>query len=256
MTTTAMEQELRQKVAAGIHLVSEGADRYRVFTPFQLDDGDHLSIVLRKEGESWIFSDEAHTYMHLSYDIDLADLHRGTRQKIISNTLSMFGIEDRKGELVIVVPENDYGTTLYSFVQCLLKISDVTFLSRERTRSSFLSDFQQLFVEIVPENRRQFKWHDPEHDPKGHYTVDCRINGMPKPIFVHALANDQRTRDATISLLTFEKWKMSFRSLAIFEDQESIGRNVLDRFEDVCETQFASLSAGREGIRRYLEPKV
>ena len=56
-----MEQQLRQKVAAGIHLVSDGIERYRVFTPFQLDDGDHLSIVLKEEGGVWAFSDEAHT---------------------------------------------------------------------------------------------------------------------------------------------------------------------------------------------------
>ena len=48
-------------VAAGIHLVSEGIERYRVFTPFQLDDGDHLSIVLKKEGGDWVLSDEGHT---------------------------------------------------------------------------------------------------------------------------------------------------------------------------------------------------
>lgn len=256
MTTAAMEQELRRKVAAGIHLVSEGFERYRVFTPFQLDDGDHLSIVLRKEGEGWVFSDEAHTYMHLSYDIDLADLHKGARQKIISNTLSMFGIRDREGELVIAVPENDYGNSLYSFVQGLLKISDVSFLRRERTRSAFLGDFQELFTTIVPADRRQFEWHDLERDPQGKYTVDCRINGMPNPIFVHALANDRRTRDATIALLTFLKWKMSFRSVAVFEDRRSIGKKVLGRFNDVCDKQFTNLSASHEEIRRYLEPEL
>lgn len=97
MTREAMERQLQQKVAAGIRLVSEGADRYRVLTPFQLDDGDHLSIVLKKEGNKWSFSDEAHTYMHLSYDIEVADLHKGTRQKIISNALAMFGVDDRSG---------------------------------------------------------------------------------------------------------------------------------------------------------------
>ena len=107
-----------------MRLAAEGMERYRVFTPFLFEDGDHLAIVLKKEGPGWVLSDEAHTYMHLTYDIDEKDLQRGTRQKIISNTLSTFRIEDRDGELVLSVPAERYGDALYSFVQALLKITD------------------------------------------------------------------------------------------------------------------------------------
>ena len=121
-----MERQLQQKVAAGVRLVSEGTDRYRVLTLFQLDDGDHLSIVLRREGDEWSFSDEAHTYMHMSYDVELSEPHKGARQKMISSALVTFGVDDRDGELVIGVSNNDYGTSLFSFVQALLKISDAS----------------------------------------------------------------------------------------------------------------------------------
>jgi hypothetical protein len=253
MISEAIEREFREKVCAKVRLESEGLERYRVFTPFLFEDGDHLAVVLRRENSHWLLSDEGHTYLHLTYDLDEKDLQRGTRQKLISNALSAFQVEDREGELVLPIKDDRYGDSLYSFVQALLKITDVSYLSRERVKSTFLEDFRTFMSEAVPEKRRTFDWHDPQHDPQGMYTVDCRVNGMPRPLFVYALPNDDRTRDATIATLQFEKWSLSFHTMAIFEDQESINRKVLARFSDVCEKQFSSLGLNKDRISNYLQ---
>jgi hypothetical protein len=252
MTIDTIETDFRRTVGETVRLASEGVNRYRVFTPFLFEDGDHLAVVLKREASQWILTDEGHTYMHLTYDLDEQDLRRGNRQKIISNALSVFSVEDREGELRLLIPERQFGDGLFSFVQALLKISDVSYLSRERVRSTFLEDFRTFMAATVPADRRSFDWHDPQHDAAGKYSVDCRLNGMPKPVMVFALPSDDRVRDATISLLQFERWNIPHRSLAIFEDQEEVNRKVLARFSDMCEKQYSSLGANKDRIAAYL----
>jgi len=252
MSLEKIEAAFQEKVGCKVRLMSEGLDRYRVFTPFLFEDGDHLSIVFKRDNGNWILSDEGHTYMHLTYDLEEKDLQRGTRQKIINNTISVFHIRDREGELFLRVEKESYGDALYAFVQALLKITDVTFLSRERVHSAFMDDFRAFISERVPKDRRTFDWHDFQHDPQGIYSVNCRINHLTRPLMVFALPNDDHTRDATIAVLQFEKWGIPFRSLAIFEDQEIITRKVLARFSDVFEKQFSSLG-DKDRIHRFLK---
>ena len=253
MSVDQIERDFRQKLCEKVRLSAEGVNRYRVFTPFMFEDGDHLAVVLKRFGDGWLLSDEGHTFMHLTYDLEERAFQEGTRAKIISGALAAFSVEDRDGELVLAIPNERYGDALYSFVQALLKISDVTFLSRERVRSTFMEDFLAFFSEKVPESRREFDWHDPQQDPDAKYTVDCRVNDVRRPLFVYALPNNDRVRDATIGLLQLERWGLSFRSMGVFEDQEQVNRKVLARFSDVCEKQFSSLASNKDRISRYLQ---
>jgi len=249
----AIEQQFQSKVCEQVRLVAEGGRRYRVLTPFRFADGDHLSVVLKQTELGWILSDEGHTYLHLTYEIDESDLSRGTRQEIISNALSAFDVDDVQGELSRVISDGEFGDALYSYLQALLKITDVTFLTRERVRSTFIQDVSTFIMSFVPQERVISNWHDPVRDPEGQYAADYRVNGMKRPLMVYALQNDDRTRDATISLLKFENWRVPFQSLGVFEDQEAINRKVLARFTDVADKQFSSLPGNRERIRTYIE---
>ena len=241
MDIKELEREFRSKVGQQIDVISEGINRYKVFTPFQFDDGDSFSIVLKRIGEKWFLTDEAHTYMHLSYEIDINSL-KGSRQKIISNVMSGFGIKEQDGELILSIDGDDFGNAFYSFVQGLIKITDVTYLSRERVRSAFMEDFRNFIYESVPQERVTFNYKDSANDVDGKYPVDCKINGMSKPLFIFGISNEDKCRDATISLMWFEKKGILHHPIAIFEDQEEINRKVLARFSDVVEKQFSAQS--------------
>lgn len=140
LSLAAIERDFREAVSARIELVADGAERYRVLNPFLFDDGDHFSIVLRREGERWVLSDEGNTWMRLTYDLSEKDLRRGSRRKVVVDALSLFEIEDRDGEFVISVPGERYGDALLSFVQGLSRVAGVALLSRERVSATFRED--------------------------------------------------------------------------------------------------------------------
>ena len=132
-----IEKNFKEKVCKEVRLVAEGVDRFRVFTPFQFDDGDHFAIVLKKVGNNWLLSDEGHTYMHLSYIMDVKSLEKDKRAKIVSNAISNFGITESKGILTAVLNPENSGNVFYNYIQGLIKITDITYLSRENVRSTF-----------------------------------------------------------------------------------------------------------------------
>ena len=247
-----LQNQMRERVSKQITLQEEGQARYRVFTPFRFPDGDHLAIVLKKQGKKWNLTDEGHTLMHLTYEVDERDLRKGSRAKIIADALNDFGIEDQNGEFLMTLDEAEVGSALFSFVQGLLKVTDITFLKRERVRAVFLEDFNSFMESAIPAQRRTLGWTDPSHDPQKKYVVDCKVNGMAKPLFIFALHNDTKIRDATITLQQYEKWKTPFRAIGIFENQEDVNRKVLSRFSDVCDKQFSSLAETKDRIGNFL----
>ena len=135
MTDEQIKREFQEQASGKIRLAAEGPDRFRVFTPFVFDDGDHLAVVLRKEGAGWVLSDEGHTYMHLADDGDEPDPRKKTRERIMSNALSASGIEDRGGELILTVRETRWADALYSFVQGVIRVTGAWYAFTEQVKS-------------------------------------------------------------------------------------------------------------------------
>jgi hypothetical protein len=253
MTTADIIESFRQKVSREIDLEAEGVGRYIVYTPFMFDDGDHYVVVLRRENDQWVLTDEAHTFMHLSYAE--VDLMQGTRARVIDQALTSYQVENNGGELRIAVPDEAFGDALFTMVQAIGRITGTALWTRERVRDTFEEDFRALLQEAVPGDLLAFNYADPAIDPDRIYPITCRINGMARPCFVFAVANDAQCRDATITCYHYERHDWRFSSVVIFRDQMEIGRRPLAQLSDVTGKMFASLGA-RDRIGAYLRDDI
>ncbi len=248
MDIESLEKEFRKKVCDEIEIISEGKDRFVIVTPFSFEDGDILNTILKKNGAGWYFTDEGHTFMHLSYD-DL-DFERGKRKEIIDSILKTHYLENDNGELKCPVEENYFGDAFYTFIQGLIKVTDIAFTRRERILSLFYEEFQGCLRDMFGD-KCIFDYKDPIKDPGGKYPVDCYVKN-DIPLFIFGLFNNDKCRDATITCLTYEKWGIPFTSIAIFENQEDINKRVLARFSDVIEKQYSTLASAKERLPDYL----
>jgi hypothetical protein len=96
-----------------------------------------------------------------SYWLDEKELESGNCREIIQGSIASFLVEDRDGEFIIPVTDERYGDALFNFVQAISKVSDVSFLTRERVRSTFLEDLKSFLQSHVPPDRLSFDWTDP-----------------------------------------------------------------------------------------------
>ena len=254
MDARDIEQDFKKKVCDEIYLSAEGLSRYIVIHPFTFDDGDHYVVVLKKVGDEWLLTDEGHTIMHLSYeDIDLG---RGGYKEIVDNTVSAFGLVNSQGELTLTIPQTRFGDALFSFVQALLKISDVKYLERERVRSLFMEEFRAFLRELVPEPRRKFDYCHPQRDPRRIYPIDCQVETRNRPLFVFGIASDSKCQAATNIVYWWERQGERFNAMAIHENMEEINNRILARFSDVCGKQFSNLPTNRDRIKAFVEENL
>jgi hypothetical protein len=244
MNEQTFETEFKKKVCAEIRLVPKGLDKWFVQTPFTFNDGDTLAIVLKKDEDGkWILSDEGHTFMHLSYEE--VDLTAKTRQKVIHSAMNMFGIQNRDGELIIEIPDGCYGEALFSMVQGLIQIFDVSYLRRENVRTAFAEDFREYIRTKFKGHSFHFDFSPEDKDPDKLWPVDCVIKLNGKPLFVYAILNDSQCKLATANILYYENQGMDFIPIAIYEKMEDISAKDIARMSNASMKQFSSLDAAK-----------
>jgi hypothetical protein len=258
MTTDERDIFRRLSTALGnqveVHSVSDRESR--VQTPFQFPDGDHLVTRLRRlDGDRYEWTDLGHTFMHLSYALDVDTLESGKRAQILEEALDRADVDEREGELVLQADAEDLGESLLRFAQALIHVADLEYLTQERVVSTFVEDFRRVLAASFP-GRAHFDYIDEDNDPRGLYPVSCLLNEIPRPVAVFALPSDDAVNVATITLQQFRNWGRGLFSTGVFEEQEQRNRKAVARFSDVVDKQFSFLHGNEQEIVAYLRGQL
>lgn len=256
MTLLELERGFSAAVGAQVRMEPLGAREARIFVPFEFPDGDRLVIRVRQQADDrYELTDMGHTFMHLSYEMDVDALDSGNRKTLFEAIAERTGIEERVGELVLPTTAEVVAGDLFQFVQALLQVSDLRFLSRERVRSTFTDDLHDVLERQFAE-RAHFDYADKRHDPERRYPVDCLLNGVPRPVAVFGVGSDVQGREATITLLQFQKWGQELFAVGVYEEMESMSSRVVARLSDVIDKQFSSLAGNEDAIGAYIQREL
>ena len=249
-----LEKTLCNQLCTQVKIHRRNDNVLMIENPFTFPDGDHFPIYLKESPSGFIeLSDSGHTFMHLSYEHDLDSIFAGSRRELLDQILREGNISESDGALSLKVLPEEIAEAIFRLGQTLTKIYDLTFLSRERSRSTFYDNLKILVFELVDETKIQSRFTPLGTFDGTEYFVDYRIEGSQEvPIFLYGVPNQDKARLTTIMLSQFLLKKLEFESVIVYDNQEKISRRDVAWLTNVSGTAVASLNA-HDDLKRKLD---
>lgn len=240
-----MAESLKNSICSKISLEPRGIDRYLIHTGFTFQDGDEIHLVLKKKNDRWIITDDGHTLMWLSYeDLNLSE----TRRAILDVTLSSNNVSFDDGRIYIDCTDSNAGQCLMSMIQAILQTADLLYLSRNSVRNTYTDDVKQLMKDTLG-NRCEFDKHIRYEGEE--YVVDVYVDA-PSPLYVFSVSNNDRCKDALITILTLSlEAKMNFISLTFVDQTANLGKENLVKLTNRSDKLFYNRPT--DELQRFLE---
>jgi hypothetical protein len=293
MTVLEVANDLQAQIPEAVYVEATGDGRHYIVTPFVYADGDQPVVAIVQDGDAWLLSDLGTALFRFDYDrlygspfnerrIDaiLSDAGVARRDDELTKPLlpdayadavfifvhALLKIDELKdvSDAVpsVVVPERLPQSTAEGFAITfrMMGESETEVLTLDpptppgpARRPRFKTEVFNLVGEVLPMERVTRNWCDPLWDHRRQYPVDFKINALAKPLFVHALSNNNHAKDATITIYRFHDEKVEGQHIAIFRDERSVGVNVKAKLDAVCDRIFTDLEVQGAVIREFLQ---
>jgi hypothetical protein len=236
---------LDKSMRSSIELHPIGRSQYVLETPFYFDDGDGFVIYLKIFDDKIIFTDNGHTIMHISYDVEM---NSETRQEVLSSILSTHDLKYNDGEISTESNLENIGLAFWDFCQGLIRISDIALWKYERAKSLFFEEFEAFMFEIIKPQipKLAVDWSDKIIDESGLYKIPYICSNGKKPLFVFPILNTQHCDQAIKSCLKYELANYKFNTFAAFADIEKVRKESQYQLLDLGANIVTSFDAERK----------
>jgi hypothetical protein len=188
------------------------------------------------------------TLMRLSYSYDI---DTPNKEKIFKRILLENGVCFDQGNIYIDAKPEEIYPRVMQFSQVVAKISNMSYFKREVIKSLFY----ELLDEFVEESLQKY---NPQRGilpiaERDELEVDYKLEVGKKPFYMFGVKDRDKARIVTISCLEFIRGGLPFRSIAVLEDSDNLGRKDRDRLTNAIDKQFPTLDDFRESGIPYLK---
>jgi hypothetical protein len=110
----------------------------QITTPYLDRHNDYVQIYVRRDGDSYLLTDDGHTLTDLA--ISGCAIDTPHRKRLLALTLSGFGVELADDELVVRAVEHNFPLRKHSLIQAVLAVNDLYVVADPIVRGIFIED--------------------------------------------------------------------------------------------------------------------
>lgn len=249
---------LREQFNGYISLIEKRPGIQQLYAPLYHEDGDMMSIYLNiaKDTELSVsskitISDHGLTLMRLSYSYEI---DTPNKERIFQKILMENGVTETDGILSFNTTSVSLYPAILHFSQVIAKICNMRQFKREVLASLF-EEMLDNFIEdaLGKYNIQKSITPLPERDD---LEVDFQLKPNKVPFYLFGVRDSAKARLSTISCLEFQRAKLAFKSIAIHDDFDKLGRKDRLRLTSACDKQFTSLDDFQQNVSSYLEREL
>lgn len=223
---------------------------FQVQIPYFYPDGDMVDVFLSiSDSENILIQDMGMTLMRVSYEFNIDSK---TKRKILNEIFSQFQINENGGNLTLEAPRTEFFPYLMQFLQVITKVSDISYLKREIVKSLFYEYFDKYINENF-DTFTKIRDYYPGFDKEQQYPTPYAVlkNQSDNPVCFYPIASDDKCNETTITIQHYELHNFRPNTIAVFENQEEIGRKPLARLSNIVGKQFSTLQGNEERIKDF-----